>query len=105
VHSTAHNHSIDFGETKQGTLNSGADQDPELVAFIDNELEEAAESRMLARLVEDDALRKSCEELRETGASIAAAFDALIATAPLSRLRALCPSAVPLAQSKEDSLG
>jgi len=71
--------------------NSMADEDAEIVALIDNELDVVAKSRMLARLVEDETLRKRYEELRDAGSLIAAAFDALIANAPLPRFRALIP--------------
>jgi len=68
-----------------------ADEDAEIVALIDNELDVVAKSRMLARLVEDETLRKRYEELRDAGSLIATAFDALIANAPLPRFRALIP--------------
>jgi len=68
-----------------------ADEDAELVALIDNELDEAAKARLLARLAQDEALRKRYETLREAGAQISTAFDALLETAPLSRLRAMLP--------------
>lgn len=68
-----------------------ADEDTQLVALIDNELDEAAKARLLARLAQDEALRKRYEELREAGAQISTAFDALLETAPLSRLRAMLP--------------
>jgi anti-sigma factor RsiW len=67
------------------------DEDAELVALIDNELDEVAKGRLLKRLTADEALRKRYEELRDSGASIAAAFDALIEKAPLPRLRAALP--------------
>ncbi len=68
-----------------------AEEDAELIALIDNELDEAAKARVLARLAEDAALRERYEALRESGAPIAAAFDALIEKAPLHRLRAALP--------------
>jgi anti-sigma factor RsiW len=66
-------------------------EDAELVALIDNELDEVANRRLLTRLTEDEALRKRYEELRDAGAPIAAAFDALVERAPLPRLRAALP--------------
>jgi anti-sigma factor RsiW len=63
-----------------------ADQDAELAALIDNELDEGTKSRVLARLAEDEALRKRYEAVQEAGVSIAQAFDALIKKAPLHRL-------------------
>jgi anti-sigma factor RsiW len=65
-----------------------AGDDAELVALIDNELDEDAESRLLARLAADVGLRKRYQALRETGSPIAASLDALIHRAPLPRLRA-----------------
>jgi anti-sigma factor RsiW len=62
--------------------------DAELVALIDNELGEDAKSSLLAKIAEDDGVRARYEALRETGIPIAAALDALIQKAPLSRLRA-----------------
>ena len=67
------------------------DEDAELVALIDNELNEVAKARMLTRLTANEALRKRYEELRDAGAPIAAAFDALVEKAPLPRLRAALP--------------
>ncbi len=68
-----------------------ADEDAEIVALIDNELDEDASARLLTRLATDEALRKRYEALREARAPIAGAFDALIEKAPLSRLRAALP--------------
>jgi anti-sigma factor RsiW len=68
-----------------------ADEDAEIVALIDNELDKDARARLLARLAADEALRKRYEALREARAPIAGAFDALLEKAPLSRLRAALP--------------
>ncbi len=68
-----------------------ADEDAEIVALIDNELDKDARARLLARLATDEALRERYEALREAKAPIAGAFDALIEKAPLSRLRAALP--------------
>jgi negative regulator of sigma E activity len=43
--------------------------DTELVALIDNELDEEAKGHLLARLAEDKELRKRHEALRATRAS------------------------------------
>jgi len=67
------------------------DEDQELVALIDNELDEDRKSRLLARLEEDPALRARYEALRDAGAPIGAAFDALLEQAPLARLRQAIP--------------
>jgi anti-sigma factor RsiW len=68
--------------------------DTELVALIDNELDEEARGNLLARLACDEDLRRRYEALCEAGAPIAASFDALIETAPLPRLRAMLPPPV-----------
>jgi hypothetical protein len=49
-------------------------------------------------------LRKRYEALRDAGNSIAASLDALIENAPLPRLRAMLPSAGPLARATGRSL-
>jgi anti-sigma factor RsiW len=67
------------------------DDDAELVALIDNELEESSRAALLARLATDERLRQRYEELRQTGAPLAAAFDALLEHAPVARLRAMLP--------------
>jgi anti-sigma factor RsiW len=67
--------------------------DAELVALIDNELDEEAKGPLLALLSEDEGLRKRHEALRDAGNSIAASLHALIDNAPLPRLRAMLPSA------------
>ena len=72
------------------------DDDAELVALIDNELEESRRTALLARLAADEQLRLRYEELRETGAPLAASFDALLDQAPLARLRAALPADEPL---------
>ena len=69
------------------------DDDTELVALIDNELDEEAKGRLLARMAADEGLRKRYEELRDAGVLIAASLDALIEDAPVPRLRAMLPSA------------
>ncbi len=68
-----------------------SDEDAELVALIDNELDEDAKRRVLGRLADDEALRRRFEALRDAGAPIAASLDALIDKAPLARLRAALP--------------
>jgi len=78
-----------------------ADEDAEIVALIDNELDKDASARLLARLATDEALRRRYEALREAKAPIAGAFDALIEKAPLSRLRAALPQeSAPRAASR-----
>jgi len=69
-----------------------SDNDAELVALIDNELDESARGALLARLAADERLRQRYEELREAGAPVAASFDELLRQAPLARLRAALPA-------------
>jgi anti-sigma factor RsiW len=77
-----------------------AEEDAELVALLDNELDEVAKGRLLARLAKDEALRKRYEALREAKSQITASFDALLEMAPLARLRAaLPPEGAPRAAS------
>src|SRR5271169_5193276 len=78
-----------------------AEEDSELVALLDNELDEDAKGRLLARLAKDEALRKRYEALREAKSQITASFDALLEMAPLARLRAaLPPEGAPRAASR-----
>jgi anti-sigma factor RsiW len=67
------------------------DEDQELVALIDNELDEERRNRLLSRLEEDPALRTRYQALRDAGAPIGAAFDALLEQAPLARMRQAIP--------------
>ena len=68
-----------------------ADDDAELVALIDSELDEASQSRLLARLADDEALRARYDALIKGRADLAAAFDTLLERAPIDRLRAAIP--------------
>jgi anti-sigma factor RsiW len=70
--------------------------DAALVALIDNELDETSRNALLARLATDERLRQRRDELREAGAPIAAALDALLGQAPLARLRAAVPLYGPI---------
>src|SRR6516164_7776267 len=72
--------------------------DAELVALIDNELDESDRTALLARLAADERLRQRYDELRQTSAPLAASFDALLVQAPLARLRAALPADEPLRQ-------
>ena len=73
-----------------------SDDDAELVALIDNELDESRRTALLARLAADEGLRQRYEAFRQTGAPLAASFGALLAQAPLARLRAALPADEPL---------
>jgi anti-sigma factor RsiW len=75
-----------------------SDDDAELVALIDNELDESRRNALLARLAADERLRQRYEQLRQTSAPLAAAFDALLEQAPLARLRAALPAGEPVRQ-------
>jgi anti-sigma factor RsiW len=68
------------------------DNDAELVALIDNELDESRRTALLARLATDEQLRQRYDELREAGAPIAASLGALLEQAPLARLRSMLPA-------------
>jgi anti-sigma factor RsiW len=69
-----------------------SDDDAELVALIDNELDEGRKAALLARLVADEGLCQRYEELRQTSAPLAAFFDVLLEQAPLTRLRSALPA-------------
>ena len=73
-----------------------SDDDAELVALIDNELDESRKTALLARLAADERLRQRYDELRQTSAPLAASFDALLEQAPLARLRAALPADEPI---------
>jgi anti-sigma factor RsiW len=67
------------------------DQDQELVALLDNELDDDRKSRLLLRLQSDAELRARYEALRDAGAPIRGAFDMLLERAPVARLRSSIP--------------
>jgi anti-sigma factor RsiW len=75
-----------------------SDDDAELVALIDNELEESRRTALLARLAADEGLRQRYEELRQTSAALTASFGTLLEQAPLARLRAALPADEPVRQ-------
>jgi anti-sigma factor RsiW len=72
-----------------------SDDDTELVALIDNELDESRRTALLARLAADERLRQRYEGFRQTGAPLAACLDELLTQAPLARLRAALPAEEP----------
>lgn len=69
------------------------DDDERLSALIDNELDEDEKSALLSRLAQDETLRQRLESLRQERERLAASFDALLAQAPVDRLRAAIPAA------------
>jgi anti-sigma factor RsiW len=69
-----------------------SDDDAELVALIDNELDKGRRAALLARLAADEGLRQSYEELWQTSTPLAASFDVLLEQAPLTRLRSALPT-------------
>jgi anti-sigma factor RsiW len=71
------------------------DDDAELVALIDNELDESRRTALLARLAADERFRQRYEEFLQTGAPLAASLDELLRQAPLARLRAALPVEEP----------
>jgi anti-sigma factor RsiW len=77
-----------------------SDDDAELVALIDNELDESRRTALLARLAADDGLRQRYEEFRQTGAPLAASLDELLTQAPLARLRSALPVDSPVRQPR-----
>src|ERR1700722_537354 len=68
------------------------DDDAQLVALIDNELDEESRAALLARLEADEELRLRYEDLRQTTSPLGASFDALLEQAPVARLRAALPA-------------
>jgi anti-sigma factor RsiW len=82
-----------------------ADDDAELVALIDNELDESRRTALWARLAADERLRQRHEELRQTGAPLAASLDELLTQAPLARLRAAFAAEEPPRQPSRRLFG
>src|ERR1700722_16616847 len=77
---------------------SMGDGDAELVALIDNELDDSSRTALLARLAADERLRHRYEELQQATSLLAPSFDALLRQAPVTRLRAPLPADEPLRQ-------
>jgi anti-sigma factor RsiW len=69
-----------------------SDDDAELVALIDNELDENHRNALLARLAANEELRERYDELRQTRAPLTASFEAFLEQAPLARLRTALPA-------------
>src|SRR6202020_2920459 len=72
-----------------------ADDDAQLVALIDNELDDSNRTALLARLAAVEGLRRRYEEFTQTRAPLAAPLDQLITQAPLARLRTALPAEDP----------
>ena len=64
------------------------EDDAELVALIDNQLDGKARDDLLHRISIDEVLRNRYVALRDAGSEIADAFGALVERAPVERLRA-----------------
>jgi anti-sigma factor RsiW len=69
-------------------MNDPDDDDLLLVALLDGVMDESEASQMRRRLDDDPALRDKLDRLRRIEPQLRAAFDFLLADAPLSRLRA-----------------
>jgi anti-sigma factor RsiW len=67
---------------------SAEEDDGQLVAYIDRQLDESARSVLEARLAVDPLLRERLARLKAGDRPFAAAFDALLDTAPVERLQA-----------------
>jgi anti-sigma factor RsiW len=83
------------------------DDEERLAALIDNELHGEEKAALLERLTRDEALRDRLAALRRDRDRLAASFDALLAQAPLERLRDAIPTADvrPPAARKRGSTG
>jgi len=84
-----------------------SDADGRLAALIDNELEGEEKAALLEHLAQDEALRDRLAVLRRDRDQLVASFDALLAQAPLERLRGAIPAAgaEPPAPAKRRSIG
>ncbi len=69
--------------------------DTELIALIDDEIDESSKRALLSRIAEDSALRARYEALREQRAAMDAALAALLFKAPVSRLKTFIPPEAP----------
>jgi hypothetical protein len=74
--------------------------DEELVALIDNELDQSSRDALLSRVATDEQFRGRYDELRAVGAPIAASLDALLEQASLARLRVALPVDSPVRQPR-----
>lgn len=82
-----------------------SDHDAELVALIDNELDEASKTALLARLAGDEGLRQRFEDLRRTSAPLGSSLDVLLEQAPVARLRAALPGERPVRRARPGFAG
>ena len=81
------------------------DDDAELVALIDNQVDAGGRAALLARLGADERLRQRYEELQRTTSPLEASFDALLGQAPVARLRAALSADEPLRQQSRRFFG
>ena len=83
-----------------------ADDDAELVALIDNELDESRRTALLARLAADEQLRQRYEEFRQTGAPLAASLDELLdASSARAPARRASRGTAPFVKARNCSAG
>lgn len=80
-------------------MNDPDDDNLRLVAFLDGEMDESEAARMRRRLEDHPALREKLDRLRQIEPQLRAAFDVLLADAPLARLRPR-PDAPPPARTR-----
>ena len=69
-------------------MNETADDDLQLVAYLDKQLDDAARAALEARLACEPDLRRRLDEMSIAAPTLNLAFDALLAQAPVAKLRA-----------------
>jgi anti-sigma factor RsiW len=79
------------------------EEDAELVALIDNEVDEGSRGALQARFATDDRLRQRYEELRAAGATIAGSLEELLGQAPWSACEPRFRRTDPFAGGRADS--
>src|SRR5579871_6077130 len=67
----------------------------ELIALVDGELDGDKAAALNRRIAADESLRSRYEALRAERAAIRAAFESLLAQAPVARLKAFIPPEAP----------
>jgi anti-sigma factor RsiW len=79
--------------------------DEELIALIDNELDDEARASLTGRLAEGGALRDRYDALRRSRDALASAFETLLGQAPVERLRATLPPAAAASPARRARFG